>query len=124
MNAKNGEILALVSFPSFNPNNSQRVAVRNKAIDDLFEPGSLIKPLTVAGAITNNIITKESLINTNPGFITISGFKKTEAGGKNFGIISPKQIISKSSQIGIAKIAIAMHQDKICLLYTSPSPRD
>ena len=113
MNAKNGEILALVSFPSFNPNNSQRVAVRNKAIDDLFEPGSLIKPLTVAGALSNNVITKESLINTNPGFITISGFKKTEAGGKNFGVISPKQIISKSSQIGIAKIAIEMHQDKI-----------
>ena len=106
MNANSGEILAMVSYPTFNPNSPDRVIERNKVIDDFFEPGSLIKPITVAGALQLGHIQKDSIINTNPGFITLSGFKRSEAGGKNFGRINPSETISKSSQVGIAKIAI------------------
>ena len=106
MNAKSGEILAMVSYPTFNPNKPERVIERNKVVDDFFEPGSLIKPITIAGALKLGHIQKDSVINTNPGFVTLSGFKRSEAGGKNFGRISPSETISKSSQVGIAKIAI------------------
>ena len=70
MNAKSGEILAMVSYPTFNPNNPERVIERNKVVDDFFEPGSLIKPVTVAGALKLGHIQKDSVINTNPGFVT------------------------------------------------------
>ncbi len=106
MNAKSGEILAMVSYPTFNPNSPNRVIERNKVVDDFFEPGSLIKPITVAGALKLGLVRKDSIIDTNPGFITLSGYKRSEAGGKNFGRISPSETISKSSQVGIAQIAI------------------
>jgi cell division protein FtsI (penicillin-binding protein 3) len=82
-------------------------------IEDFFEPGSLIKPITVAGALRLNLIQKDTVIDTNPGFITLSGFKRSEAGGKNFGNISPSQIISKSSQVGIAKISIKFTSEEM-----------
>ena len=113
MDALTGEIMAMVSYPSFNPNNSQRVIERNRVIEDFFEPGSLIKPITVAGALRLNLIQKDTVIDTNPGFITLSGFKRSEAGGKNFGNISPSQIISKSSQVGIAKISIKFTSEEM-----------
>ena len=113
MNASTGDVLAMVSYPSFNPNNPQRVIERNRAIEDFYEPGSLIKPITVAGAIRLNLIEKNSMIDTNPGFITLSDIKRSEAGGKNFGNISLSETISKSSQVGIAKISIKFSSDQI-----------
>ena len=113
MDSVSGEILAMVSYPSFNPNNSQRVIERNRVIEDFFEPGSLIKPITVAGALKLNLIKKDSVIDTNPGFINLSGFKRSEAGGKNFGKILPSEIISKSSQVGIAKISIKFSSEQM-----------
>ena len=113
MDASSGDVLAMVSYPSFNPNNPQRVIERNRAIEDFYEPGSLIKPITVAGAIRLDLIKKNSIIDTNPGFITLSDIKRSEAGGKNFGNISLSEAISKSSQVGIAKISIKFSSDQI-----------
>ena len=62
MNAESGEILAMVSYPTFNPNNPERVIERNKVVDDFFEPGSLIKPVTVAGALKLGIFKKIVLL--------------------------------------------------------------
>ena len=108
MNAESGEILAMVSYPTFNPNNPERVIERNKVVDDFFEPGSLIKPVTVAGALKLGHIQKDSVINTNPGFVTLSGLKGGGR-GKNFGRINPSETISKSSQVGIAKLLSNFH---------------
>ena len=106
MDIKNGDILASVSYPTYNPNDSARIARRNRVIEEFIEPGSLIKPLTIAGALEQNIVNSETFVDTNPGYITLSSYKKGEAGGKNFGVISLSEVISKSSQVGIAKIAI------------------
>ena len=113
MNAENGHILAMVSLPTFNPNDPARVIQRNKVIEDFFEPGSLIKPITLAGAMKLNLIEKDSVIDTNPGFITLSGYKRSEAGGKNFGKLKVSEIISKSSQVGTAKISVKFSSEEI-----------
>ena len=113
MNSRNGDILAIASYPTFNPNRNDRVVQRNLSLDEYLEPGSLIKPLTIAGAIKRGIISKDSIIDTNPGYVNLSGFKRSEAGGKNFGELNPAEIIINSSQVGIAKIAIQQSEDDI-----------
>ena len=102
MDARSGDLLALANYPTFNPNRSDRIVQRNLSFDEYLEPGSLIKPITIAGAFSNGIINKSSLIDTNPGYINLSGFKRSEAGGKNYGVLTPSEIISNSSQVGIA----------------------
>ena len=113
MDIKKGDILASASYPTYNPNDSDRVAQRNRVIEEFIEPGSLIKPLTVAGALEQKIINHETLIDTNPGYINLSSYRKGEAGGKNFGVISLSEVISKSSQVGIAKIAIQFETEQL-----------
>jgi len=106
MDAKSGDILAMASYPTFNPNDSSRVIEKNRLIDDFYEPGSLIKPFTVAGALQLKLIEKDTELDTNPGCITLSKYKRCEAGGKNFGKIYSHEVISNSSQVGTAMIAI------------------
>lgn len=113
MDARSGDLLALANYPTFNPNRSDRIVQRNLSFDEYLEPGSLIKPITIAGAFSNGIINKSSLIDTNPGYINLSGFKRSEAGGKNYGVLTPSEIISNSSQVGIAKISIKLSGDQI-----------
>ena len=113
MDARSGDLLALANYPTFNPNRSDRVIQRNLSFDEYLEPGSLIKPITIAGAFNNGIINEDSLVDTNPGYINLSGFKRSEAGGKNYGVLSPSEIISNSSQVGIAKISIMLSGDQI-----------
>ena len=105
MEANSGDILAMASYPTFNPNDSSRITKKNRLIDDFYNPGSLIKPFTLAGAIQIGLISKETVIDTNPGCITLSGIKKCEAGGKNYGKINVQEIIFNSSQVGISIIS-------------------
>jgi len=113
MDARSGDLLALANYPTFNPNRSDRVVQRNLSFDEYLEPGSLIKPITIAGGFANGIINEDSLIDTNPGYINLSGFKRSEAGGKNYGVLTPSEIISNSSQVGIAKISMMLSGDQI-----------
>ena len=113
MDSKNGDILAMASYPSFNPNNSSRVLKRNRLMEDFYEPGSLIKPFTIAGALEMKLIEKDTVIDTNPGYVTLSNIRRSEAGGKNFGEIMPDEIIYHSSQVGTAKVAIKFSDDQL-----------
>ena len=113
MDSKNGDILAMANYPSFNPNNSSRVLKRNRLIEDFYEPGSLIKPFTIAGALEMKLIEKDTVIDTNPGYVTLSNIRRSEAGGKNFGEIMPDEIIYHSSQVGTAKVAIKFSDDQL-----------
>ena len=109
-----GEVLAMVNEPDFNPNNRahlQGPAFRNRAVTDLFEPGSTVKPFTVATALESGKFTPASLIDTAPGSWRIGG--RTINDVHNYGTISVARVIEKSSNIGVAKIALALPKQQL-----------
>lgn len=104
-----GEILAMANYPTFNPNNRSRVSpshLRNRAVTDVFEPGSTMKPLTLAAALESGKFDRSTVINTNPGYIRVSG--KTLYDHNNYGLLDMTGIIRKSSQVGTTKIALEL----------------
>lgn len=109
-----GEVLAMVSQPSFNPNNRRQFRnkrIRNRAVKDLFEPGSTIKPFTVAAALETGEYTPNTLVNTAPGHFKVSGhiIKDTH----NLGEIDLNTIISKSSNVGASKLAMSIPPEEL-----------
>ena len=109
LDAHTGEILALVNNPSFNPNELTRVAPdarRNRAITDLFEPGSTVKPLTVLAALESGRFDERSVIDTTPGYMHVGRLLVQDP--VNRGPLSLGDVLARSSQVGIAKIALAL----------------
>ena len=109
LDAASGEVLALANQPSFNPNNWRQRGddgVRNRAITDLYEPGSTVKPFTVLAALEGEHYAPDSEVETAPGYFHV-GTKMIED-PINRGLISVAGILAKSSQVGIAKMALAM----------------
>jgi cell division protein FtsI (penicillin-binding protein 3) len=100
-----GEVLAMVNLPTFNPNavgTSPRDAHRNRAVTDLFEPGSTMKPLTVAAGLEAGVITPASMFNTNPGWIANGRYRTTDT--HNYGVLDTTGVIRKSSNVGASMI--------------------
>ncbi len=115
---KTGEILAMVNQPSYNPNDRSSMKaghLRNRAITDMFEPGSTMKPFTVAAALDNKIFHADSWINTAPGWLSVNGNAIKDF--KNYGRLDMTGILRKSSNVGVAKIAMAMEADKLWKAY-------
>lgn len=109
LDAKSGEVLALANWPSYNPNNREKpnVAVmRNLAVTDLFEPGSTMKPFTVASALEAGKIKQNSVFETKGGVFVVGGRKIHDTHPENTHTVS--QVIQKSSNVGAAKIALTM----------------
>lgn len=109
-----GEVLAMVNQPSFNPNNRAVMnpgSVRNRAVTDVFEPGSTVKPLTVLAALESGRFTPDTVIDTSPGYIRLNG--KTLLDPVNYQKLDVTGVIVKSSQVGTSKIALALSQDQI-----------
>ncbi len=114
LDATNGEVLAMVNQPAYNPNNRQeRISelYRNRAVKDLFEPGSTIKPFTIAAALESGIYSTNTLINTSPGYYKVSGHVIKDK--KNYGSIDLETIISKSSNVGASKLSLTIPQEKL-----------
>jgi len=114
LDALNGEVLALANYPSFNPNNRGNVSsgeMRNRAIADLFEPGSTMKPFTVATAIEAGKIHSDTIIGTENGVFTVSGRKIHDQHPEAMMTVS--QIIQKSSNVGAAKIALTLKSETL-----------
>ena len=109
LDASTGEVLALANQPSFNPNDWRGRGVhgvRNRAIADLYEPGSTVKPLAVLAALEGGLYAPDTEIDTHPGYLRISG--KTIEDPSNQGRITVATVLAKSSQVGIAKMALSM----------------
>jgi len=109
-----GDILAMVNQPSFNPNETSGrtpAKVRNRAVTDVFEPGSTIKPFIIAAALQAGIYRSDSLIDTRPGVLEVGGHKIRDH--RSFGRITPKQILQKSSNVGAARVALGMDAAQI-----------
>ena len=107
LDARSGEILAMVNQPSFNPNGnrSNRAGrLRNRALTDLFEPGSTMKPFTVAAALDKGDIQVDSLIDTSPGYFRVGAAQVRDS--RNLGVIDIGTVLSKSSNVGAGKIAL------------------
>ncbi|MFZ9641930.1 MAG: peptidoglycan D,D-transpeptidase FtsI family protein [Candidatus Methylopumilus sp.] len=108
LNAKTGVILAMVNLPAYNPNNPIKdiTKSRNRAIIDLFEPGSTMKPMTIAAALETGKYTANTKIDTTPGSYKI-GTATVHDSHPN-GVLSVSQVIQKSSNVGAAKIALSL----------------
>jgi cell division protein FtsI (penicillin-binding protein 3) len=114
LDVKTGEVLAMVNQPTYNPNDrSQFIAerYRNRAITDIFEPGSSIKPLVVAAALESGQYLPGSVVDTAPGFVTV-GAKKIED-RRNLGRISLTTILARSSNVGVTKVAMNLQPDQL-----------
>ena len=120
LDIKSGEILAMVNQPSYNPNDrSQYLAerYRNRAITDIFEPGSSIKPLIMAAALESGRYRASSMIDTSPGYVVV-GPKKIED-HDNLGRISLSTVLARSSNVGATKIAMSLESDQLWQTMTS-----
>lgn len=108
LDAKSGEVLALANVPSYNPNHPVNLAgrSRNRAIVDIFEPGSTLKPFTAAAALESGLYTTESQIQTSPGWFKVG--RATVRDVHPQGTINIATIIQKSSNVGAAKLALSL----------------
>ena len=114
LDVQTGEVLAMANQPTYNPNDrSQFVAerYRNRAITDIFEPGSSIKPLFIAAALESGQYRPSSVVDTSPGHITV-GAKKIED-HRNLGRISLTTILARSSNVGVTKLAMTLQSDQL-----------
>jgi cell division protein FtsI (penicillin-binding protein 3) len=109
LDAVTGEVLALANYPSYVPNKRQNLTgeqLRNRALTDVFEPGSTMKPFTIGMAMEAGRITPQSQIQTAPGYIVIGGARISDSHAH--GMLSVQQVLQKSSNIGTLKIALQM----------------
>lgn len=114
-----GEILAITNYPVFNPNSRSGfdyAAMRNRALTDVFEPGSVMKPLTLVAALESGRFTTDTVIDTSPGRIRIG--RKVLTDPRNYGAISLARIIEKSSQVGVTKIAQEIGHEPIIEVFS------
>jgi cell division protein FtsI (penicillin-binding protein 3) len=109
-----GEVLAMVNQPSYNPNNRRGLRakdLRNRAITDVFEPGSTVKPFTVAAGLKANVIDNNTIIDTRPGNMKVSGH--TIKDFRNYGQVDLATLMQKSSNVGASKIALEMKPETL-----------
>jgi cell division protein FtsI (penicillin-binding protein 3) len=114
LDVKTGEVLAVVNQPSYNPNDRSQFSAdryRNRAITDIFEPGSSIKPLVVAAALESGEYRPSSVIDTAPGHVIV-GPKKIED-KRNLGRVSLTTILARSSNVGVTKLAMTLEPDQL-----------
>jgi cell division protein FtsI (penicillin-binding protein 3) len=109
LDAQSGEVLALVNYPSYTPDKRVHLSgaqLRNRALTDTFEPGSTMKPFAVTIALEKGLAQPESMIQTAPGRLTISGSTISDAHPQ--GLLSVAQVIQKSSNVGTVKLAMQL----------------
>jgi len=119
IDVKSGEVLAVVNQPSYNPNNRVKVRgsqYRNRAVTDVFEPGSTIKPFTIATALESKKYYPSTRINTSPGTMKVG--RNTIRDHKNYGDIDVTRVITKSSNVGATKIALSLKAEKFWSMFS------
>ncbi len=112
LDVQTGEVLALANMPTYNPNNRGKTTLaqlRNRVMTDIFEPGSTLKPFTIALAMETGKVVPQTVIQTAPGKMTIANH--TISDSSPHGALSVSQVIQKSSNIGSAKIALSMPRE-------------
>jgi cell division protein FtsI/penicillin-binding protein 2 len=117
MDPRTGEILAMANEPTFNPNAYRDVdeaARRNRAVQDVYEPGSTFKVVTASAAIEEKVMSVDTMIDTNPGRLVIDHSRViTDDAGRNSGVLSFASVIIKSSNIGAVKIGFRVGTERL-----------
>jgi len=117
LDVSTGEILAMVNQPAYNPNDALTSSrgMRNRAVTDLYEPGSTMKPFAVLAALESGEFERNTLIDTAPGWFRVG---RNTVRGRNRGEITVETVLKKSSQVGIAKIAMTLDKRAVFELMT------
>jgi cell division protein FtsI (penicillin-binding protein 3) len=117
LDAKTGDVLAAATQPAFNPNSRKNLksgVYRNRAITDVFEPGSTMKPFVIAAALEGGYISEDSKVRTNGSYkIGINWVRD----GHNYGLLSLTNVLKKSSNVAASKIALLMPDDYLWRIY-------
>lgn len=114
LDAKTGEVMAMLGQPSYNPNNRNDLKsefFRNRAITDVFEPGSTLKPFTIVAALQSGAYTPETKVDTRPGLFKVGNHTIRDI--KDYGVIDVATVIKKSSNVGASKIALSLDPDNL-----------
>jgi cell division protein FtsI (penicillin-binding protein 3) len=113
LDARSGEVLAMVNQPAYNPNGSKRGKAgrfRNRSVTDVFEPGSTMKPFTIAAALESGRYRPDTEIDTRPGYFSVGRNQIKDV--RNFGLIDVSRVILKSSNVGASKIALDLPKEE------------
>jgi cell division protein FtsI (penicillin-binding protein 3) len=119
LDVQTGEVLALANYPSYNPGTRKGLSgaqLRNRALTDIFEPGSTMKPFIASLALEKKMVTAQTPIQTAPGRILISGLPITDS--HPHGVLTVEQVIQKSSNVGTVKLAMQMQPREMWELYS------
>lgn len=119
LDVKTGAILAMANYPSFNPNARERESpegVRNRALTDVLEPGSVVKPFVVAAAMEAGLARPETVLDTAPGYMNVSGHRIEDF--RNYGELSVTGVLTKSSNVGVVQLAMAMDSQHMWSMYS------
>jgi cell division protein FtsI (penicillin-binding protein 3) len=109
-----GEVLAMVNQPAYNPNDREQLKpglYRNRAATDIFEPGSSVKPFIMAAALASGQYKADSVVDTSPGYFKVGNTMEEDE--HNLGVIDMATILAKSSNVGIAKVALSLQPEQI-----------
>ncbi len=112
LNVATGEVLAMVNQPAYNPNNRAHTKMawyRNRAVTDMFEPGSVIKPFTIALALKSGKYTPDTQIDTHSGWMKIGGYRIRD--DLNYGVVTLTELLQKSSNIAAAKVLFSLQAE-------------
>ncbi len=115
LDVDSGEVLAMVNQPSYNPHNKANMTdfsvLRNRAITDVYEPGSTIKPFTIIAALESGLFTPGTIIETGPGWMMVGPYEVKDL--FNYGTLTLEKVITKSSNIGTSKVAFEIGPEPI-----------
>jgi cell division protein FtsI (penicillin-binding protein 3) len=115
LDVNSGEVLAMANQPSYNPHSKAEMrdfsVLRNRSITDVFEPGSTVKPFTIAAALESGLYKPDTVIETSPGWMMVSGNEVKDI--FNYGTLTTTGVITKSSNIGSTKIALEIGAEPI-----------
>jgi cell division protein FtsI (penicillin-binding protein 3) len=120
LDAHTGEVLALANYPSYDPGHRRNLTgeqLRNRALTDVFEPGSTMKPITIGMALELGRVRHDTVIDTTPGRFAIGGFNISDT--HNYGVLTVDGVIQKSSNVGALKVAQRMSPQEMWNVHTA-----
>ena len=113
LDVNSGEVLAMVNQPSYNPNDPghDTDGMRNRAVTDVIEPGSVMKPIAITSVLENGLAVPTTPVETSPGYITIS--RHTIRDHNNYGLLDVTGVLTKSSNVGVTKLSLQLEPEQM-----------